>query len=62
MSKSGFVALTDADSNEPVLLYFGNGGVIKALAFADQTVELYNITGEMVCKVKEDIAYVTAQL
>lgn len=62
MTKSGFVPLTDADTNQPVLLYFGNGGIIKALAFPDQTVELYNITGEMVCKVKEDFPAIAGLL
>lgn len=55
MSNTGFIKLTDADTEEKILVLLGNGGAIKAVSFGDGTTELYNSEGDMVAKVKENV-------
>ncbi len=50
-----FIQLTDFDTNEQLLIFFGTGGVIKVQTFDDKSTELYNEAGNMVAKVKEDV-------
>lgn len=52
---NGFIKLTDADTNDKILVLMGTGGAIKAVSFDDGTTELYNTDGDMVAKVKENV-------
>jgi hypothetical protein len=53
----------DTGTQRESLVFFGEGGVIKAVRFSeDNTTELYNQEGNMVAKVTEDLNAIQLQV